>query len=68
MLLSNEAMVSEFRSSAMTQEAFCKLHDISIEKLRYLLPSILFSPKRISMKMYLIPLTFLPSFSSKKYI
>jgi hypothetical protein len=37
MLLSNEAMVSEFRSSAMTQEAFCKLHDISIEKLRYYL-------------------------------
>jgi len=37
MLLSNESIVSEFRSSAMTQEAFCKHHNISIEKLRYYL-------------------------------
>jgi len=37
MLLSNETIVSEFRSSAMTQEAFCKLHDVPIEKLRYYL-------------------------------
>jgi len=43
-------------------------HHKIIDKGPYMLPSILFSPKRISMKMYLIPLTFLPSFSSKKYI
>src|SRR5512133_75857 len=37
MLLSNESIVSEFRSSAMTQDEFCKQHNISIEKLRYYL-------------------------------
>ena len=37
MIVSNESLVSEFRASALTQAAFCKLHDISIERLRYYL-------------------------------
>lgn len=33
----NESLVAQFRESGLTQEAFCKNNDISLERLRYYL-------------------------------
>lgn len=33
----NETLVTQFRESGLTQEAFCKSNDISLERLRYYL-------------------------------
>jgi hypothetical protein len=33
----NESLVTQFRESGLTQEAFCKNNDISLERLRYYL-------------------------------
>jgi hypothetical protein len=35
MELTNEMLIPTFRASGLTQKEFCKVHNISLEKLRY---------------------------------
>lgn len=35
MELTNEMLIPTFRASGLTQKEFCKVHNVSLEKLRY---------------------------------